>query len=283
MIAVKLVAIIALVSLMLDAGLHANAKTLMATLRDWRMLARTCLANFVVVPLVGYLVVHGLQLETFIGVGILWMAIAPGVPFVARTAGKAAGGNEDLAVDLTFVLPLLSVVTIPITAQLLLPHAGEAHVPMGLFVTKLLVFQLLPLIIGLVLAQRAPALSQTLKRPLAILVFAAVVALLVMLAPSLVRAVGAIQGSRGILAMMLIVFASLAAGWLLGGDPLENRHTLSVATALRNIGFCMTIAASYPRTTVASSVMTYFLVQFILVFVFSTGYRRSTRRTHAHA
>ena len=280
---IKLVALVALVSVMLDAGLHANRKSLVNALKDVRLLGRACLANFIIVPLAAVLIVHGLKLDTFIGVGILWMAIAPGVPFVARTAGKMAGGREDLAVDLTFLLPIISVVTIPLTAPLVLPQIGEAHANMGQYMTKLVLFQLLPLVVGLIIADRAPHFAKVLERPLALLFAASVVVLVILLIPDLSRAVMAIQGSRGILAILLIVIVSLVAGWLVAEDPIEHRHTISIATALRNVGLCLSIAAGYDRHTVAASVMTYFLVQFLLVFAMTTRYRRSTRRAHAPA
>jgi BASS family bile acid:Na+ symporter len=76
--------------------------------------------------------------------------------------------------------------------------------------------------------------------------------------------------------MLVIVLLSVAAGWLLGGPAVENRRTLGIATALRNIGTCAVIAtASFPDTLVGPTVLTYFLIQFIVTVLFRIYFHRS--------
>jgi predicted Na+-dependent transporter len=115
-----------------------------------------------------------------------------------------------------------------------------------------------------------------LQRPLLLLFAVAVVVLLVALGPALLKAVAAVYGSRGILAMLVIVLLSVLTGWVLGGPKDEYRRTLSIATALRNIGTCAVIAtASFPDTLVAPTVLTYFLVQFVVSVIFRAYFQRT--------
>ncbi len=52
-------------------------------------------------------------------------------------------------------------------------------------------------------------------------------------------------------AILVLVLLSIATGWILGGPQPEYRRTLSIATALRNIGTCTVIAtATFPDTLV---------------------------------
>lgn len=71
---------------------------------------------------------------------------------------------------------------------------------------------------------------------------------------------------------------SVVAGWLLGGPADANRHTLSIGTALRNIGLCATIAtASFPGTAVVSAVLVYLLIQAIVTTIVGTYFKRTAQ------
>ncbi|HEY6359378.1 MAG TPA: bile acid:sodium symporter [Vicinamibacterales bacterium] len=264
----KIVAIVMLVSLMLSSGMEINRERLMAALKDFGLTARALLANFIIVPILGVVLVRLFHLDGYVAVGFLLMAIAPGVPFLVRAAGRKPGGSLGFAAELAFIMPALSIVTIPLTVKFVLPPDAQAHVPAVQLGVTLLLFQLVPLLIGLLVADRAPALAGKLQRPLVLVFFVALLALLAILGPQLVKAVVAVYGSHGMLAMLVIVLLSVAAGWLLGGPNDQYRRTLSIATALRNIGTCAVIAtASFPDTLVGPTVLTYLLVQVLVTFL----------------
>jgi predicted Na+-dependent transporter len=272
----KIVAIVMLVSLMLSAGLEINREQLIAALRDVGLLVRALLANFIIVPIFGVVIVRLFHLEGDVAVGFLLMAIAAGVPFLVRAAGRQPGGSLGFAAALAFILPAVSIVTIPVTARFVLPPDAQQHVPAVQLVITLVIFQLVPLLIGILVADRAPALAGKLQRPITLVFFIAVLGLLVILGPSIVKAVTAVYGSRGMLAMLVIVVLSVATGWLLGGPAAANRRTLSIATALRNIGTCAVIAtASFPNTLVGPTVLTYLLVQFVVTIIFRIYFGRT--------
>lgn len=272
----KITALVMLISLMLSAGLEINREQLMAALKNVGLIARALLANFIIVPIFGVVFVRLFHVAGDVAIGVLLMAIAPGVPFLVRAAGRQTGGSLGFAAALAFIMPALSIITIPLTAPLVFPPDALAHVPAVQLGITLVIFQLVPLLIGLLVADRAPALAEKLKRPLTLVFFIAVIVLLVILGPSLVEAVTSVYGSHGILAMLVIVLLSVATGWLLGGPTGEYRRTLGIATALRNIGTCAVIAsASFPDTLVSPTVLVYFLVQFIVTVIFRIFFHRS--------
>lgn len=278
----KIAALVMLVSLMLGAGLESNREHLVAALKNYGLLARALLANFVFVPIIGVLMVRLFQLDAPIATGVLLMTIAPGVPFLVRAAGRQPGGSLGFAMALTFILPAISVVTIPITARLVLPLDAEAHLPLANFLTTLVLFQLVPLLIGLLIADRAPALAAKLVRPFTLVFFVAVLALLVLLFPTLVKSVTGVYGSHGLLAELSVVILSIGVGWLLGGPEAPYRRTLGIATALRNIGLCALIATTaFPDSLVAPTVFTYFLVQFIVTVIFRVVFHREAKAASA--
>ena len=271
----KVVAIVLLASLMLHTGLQVNLAHLTTCLRNYGLLGRALLANFILVPLYGVLFARLFHLSAPIATGVLLMAISPGVPFVVLGGGRRKGGSLGFAVELAFVLPALSIITVPVTAALVLPGA---HISTSSIVASLFIFQLVPLLIGIFLNERAPAVAARLQRVVGIIALIAVVLLFGLLGPGLVRAVATVYGSRGILAMLCIVVLSVLTGLLFGGSERAYRRTLSAGTALRNVGLAAVIAtASFGGGEVAAAVLTYLLVQIIVVGLVGVFYSRTAK------
>jgi BASS family bile acid:Na+ symporter len=263
----KVAAIVMLVSVMLSAGLEINVEHLLAALKNYGLFARALLANFIVIPIFGVLLARAFRLDEYVAIGFVLMALAPGVPFLVRAAGRTPGGSLGFAAALAFIMPALSIVTIPLTARfiftagLIAPAAAAGTIPFGRIAVTLVGFQLVPLLL---------------------LFFAAVVALLVILGPMLVQAVASVYGSRGMLAMLVLVLLSVGTGWILGGPSIQYRRTLSIATMLRNIGTCAVVAtATFPKTLVAPTVLTYFIIQFLISIIFRVYFHRGAARATA--
>jgi BASS family bile acid:Na+ symporter len=276
----KLLAVIMLVSLTFGAGLQVDREHLRAIVKRVGLLGRALLANFIIVPLLGVLLARVFRLPAPIATGFLLMAIAPGVPLVLASVRKR-GGRLALAVELAIFLPLLSIVTVPITAAWVLPASAEAELPLRQFATTLVLFQLVPILAGIVLGGRFPKLATRLGRPLQIIFFVTAVGLVALLAPQLARDVALIYGSGGLMAMLSLALLSMVTGWLLGGPEPEDRRVLGIGTTLRNIGLCALIAtASFGDSLVEASVLAYLFVQMIVSTLFGMYFARRTRKAH---
>lgn len=274
----NLVVIVLLVSLMLQTGLSLNWENFRSALGNYGLLGRALLANVILVPLFALLVVRAFGLEEYIAIGILLMAIAPGVPLVVRSGGRAAGGSLGFALALGFLMPTIAVVTAPLTARLLFPAAAAAEVSIARTIVSLVLLQIVPLAIGMLTAQRAPALAEKLGRPLLLVFALSIAALFVLLGPALVKSVASVYGSYGILTAIVVVAFSLAIGWLLGGPDVRYRHTLSIGTALRNVGLAALIAtSSFPGTAAVAMVLAYFIVQIIAAAIAAKYFARGAK------
>ncbi|MBV8066997.1 MAG: bile acid:sodium symporter [Candidatus Eremiobacteraeota bacterium] len=277
----KILAVVTLVSLTLGAGLQVDRDHLRAILKNIGLLGRALLANFVIVPLLGVLIAKVFRLPGPIATGFLLMAIAPGVPFVLAQVRKR-GGSLGFAVALAFFLPLLSIVTVPITADLVLPTAAKAQLPMARFVMTLVLFQLVPLLVGIIAGGTWPTAAAKLARWLQIVFFATAILLVVSLMPTIARDVGIIFGSGGMWAAFCLVILSLGSGWLLAGPRREDRRVLAIGTGLRNIGLGALIAtSSFGRPEVAAMVIAYFLIQFIVVSIVGVYFTRTAEKAPA--
>ncbi|HKE36014.1 MAG TPA: bile acid:sodium symporter [Candidatus Baltobacteraceae bacterium] len=274
----KLVSAIMLVTLTLGAGLEINRAHLAAMLKNARLLSKVVFGNFIVVPIIGVLLARAFALDSDIATGFLLMAIAPGVPFVLVGARKK-GGRLALAVTMALLFPLLSVVTVPITASLVLPPDREASLPVLQFVATLVLFQFVPVLVGMFIAYRFPESVAKLEKVIKLLFPLTILILLVFLGPRLIADIGAVYGSRGMLAIACIVVLSMLTGWLLGGPGEHERVTSSLGTALRNIGLCALVATSSfgTHSRIVSTVLVYLLIQFVLTMIAGAAFRRNIK------
>jgi BASS family bile acid:Na+ symporter len=267
----KILAIILLVTLMFPIGLQVDREELGAIFKNAGLLIRALLANVVLVPAFAMLLVRVFHLKDLIAIGLLLMAICPGVPFVVLGGGVKKGGSLGFAVALAFILPAASVLTVPLTVGLVLP--GETAVATENIVISLVLFQLVPLLVGMLVKARFPAIAARLVKPVGLVCVAVILVVLVALAKIWFVSVTAVYGSLGILAMLTLVILSLLTGWILGGPERSHRRTLGVGTALRNPGLAALIAATNFGSVTEAAVMTYLLVQFVVVMVFGITYK----------
>jgi BASS family bile acid:Na+ symporter len=78
------------------------------------------------------------------------------------------------------------------------------------------------------------------------------------------------------------VVLSFAIGWLLGGPARENRRVLGIGTALRNIGLGALIAtSSFATPLVASTVITYFVIQLVVTTILGMYFTRTAKEAMA--
>jgi BASS family bile acid:Na+ symporter len=195
------------------------------------------------------------------------MAISPGVPFLPLIAGTKKGGSAGLATGLAVILPAVSIITVPITAPLVLPADAAAHITLASFIVSLLLIQLLPLCVGLFIRARFDKIAPTLTKLVAIVLIVAAVVVLFYLVPQMGKAFAAVYGSRGLMASLLII--------VLGGKTAEYRVTLSISTIMRNIGLATLIATENFHDTVAGAVvLAYFVMQFIFANVIGMYFKR---------
>jgi BASS family bile acid:Na+ symporter len=277
----KIVAIIALISLTFGAGLDVNLERLIAVLKNVSLLVRALLANFVIVPLLGVLIAKLFRLPPLVASGFLLMAIAPGVPFVLLGVRKK-GGRLGLAVELAVLLPLISLVTVPLTAELVLPTQISGELPLGQFVVTLLLFQVLPLLIGIVVGDRAPSIAPRLARISQLVFFATILVVLILLAPKFANSVALVYGSHGMLAILCLTLLSMATGWLLGGPAHEDQRILGIGTTLRNIGLCLVIStANFREPLLTATVLTYLLIQIIISSIFGRIFMQRAKQEAA--
>jgi BASS family bile acid:Na+ symporter len=256
---INLVVTIALIEMMVTVGLRVTFAEIIDTGKDWPLVARAALANYVLVPAVAIILLLLFQAGPMVAAGFLVLAVCPGAPFGPPFA-RIAHADVPAAVGLMVILAGSSAVFSPLLLSLLLPwlSGGEAAQvgPIGL-VGTLLITQLLPLLAGLLVNHWRPKLAARLVDPLERVskMLNLSVAGLVLITQFQMLAEIRLTAFIG---MLLLLAATLAIGWLCGGPAAESRKTMALTTALRNAGLGLVIVTgAFAGTPAATAALAY--------------------------
>lgn len=235
---------------MFSIGLRVSGGELLDVVRNRALFMRTLVANCLVIPAIGFLLVHIFPLTPDATVGILLLAAIPGTPIALQFTRKAKT-RLAFAASMTFVLSLVSVAMAPLAIGVVPQTARQNQQPILLLVTAIVLYIALPLCAGLWVAKLAPRIAPRLVLPLGILATAAF--LFLMWETRLVRreAFDAIRGRGTIAAMLLLLFLSMWIGWMTGGPDRESRRVLATSTGMRSVVVVLYIARyCFPGTGV---------------------------------
>jgi BASS family bile acid:Na+ symporter len=142
---------VTLIEMMVAIGLSVSIADLVDVARDWRLLTRAALANYVFVPLAAIGLLLLFHAQPTVRAGFLILAVCPGAPY-GPPLTAIAKGRVAVAVGLMVILAGTSAVVAPLLLGLLLPLMAGAQplaVDAARMVITLLATQLAPLAVGL--------------------------------------------------------------------------------------------------------------------------------------
>jgi BASS family bile acid:Na+ symporter len=272
----NLLVTVTLVEMMVAIGLGVTFGELAGVARNWKLVGRAALANYVCVPAVTVALLLLFHAHPMVAAGFLVLAVCPGAPY-GPPFTAIAKGNVARSVGLMVILAGSSAVLAPVLLRVLLPIVSADQpvaVDAGRMVRALLVTQLVPLCAGLVVRHYRPLLAAKVRDPATLVskvLNLAVVGLI------LVTQFGMLTTIRlvGLVGMMTLLIASLAAGWLLGGPGRDNRKAMTLTTALRNVGVGLVIATgAFAGTPAVTAVLAYGLVAILGSLLLAVGWGR---------
>jgi BASS family bile acid:Na+ symporter len=274
---INILVTITLIEMMVLIGLRATFAELAQTVRDWRLVARAGVANYLLVPAAAVILLLLFDANPMVAAGFLVLAACPGAPFGPPFAGIARA-NVPKAIGLMVILAGSSAVISPVLLQLLLPwvSGGEApRIDLIAMVGSLLITQLLPLLLGLMVRHWRPRLADTLLGPFElvskVLNLCVAGSILVTQFPMLMDI-----RLRGFAGMLVLLAASLVIGWLAGGSGSDNRRTMALTTALRNVGVGLVIVTgNFAGTPAVSAALAYGIIEVFGSLLVALWWRRS--------
>jgi predicted Na+-dependent transporter len=237
----KLSGLTFVVASMVAMGLSLTMSQIIAPLRNVRLVILSLLANFVLVPLIAYVILRVIPLAEPLRIGLILLATAAGAPFLPKLA-QVAKGNIAFSVGLMVLLMVVTIIYMPLVLPLVL--SGVAVDPWAI-AQSLIVLMLLPLGIALFIRAKLPETAATYQPVMNKVSSVAILILLVVgLSLNLSNIVGLI-GSGGILALLLFLIATFAIGFVLGlRVDAGVRSVMGLGTAQRNISAAIVVGAS---------------------------------------
>jgi len=187
-----------------------------------------------------------------------------------RKKAAKVSGDDDYAPSLQLVLASLSIVTVPLSLDLLsaLFPARQAHVSSWAVASQVGRAQILPLLAGMALRAASPTWADRLARPLgkvAAILLAAIGVLVLVMQGKLLLLVGV----GGYVTVALAAVAAILLGHLLGGPDRSTRSALAIACAVRNPGIALLVVQlNFAGRGAGAVVLTYVLVSAILLAVY---------------
>ncbi|WP_234996645.1 bile acid:sodium symporter family protein [Planktothrix sp. PCC 11201] len=229
------------------------------------LLLRSLVSVFIAVPLLGALtmLIPGLTVAQHIGI---WaMITCPGAPMIPFKSLQA-GGNAKFVASLQFMVCILAIISIPLTVMILAQFSPNEPWLSPQEIAKQIFFaQVLPMGIGVLLAEYAPKFAEDLVEPATkIAKFMLLLVVIILLAVSLEKVLNA--GFTAYLAMAFLSITSLACGHFLGGSEPDTQTVLAYSTATRNAGLAVLLVSlnfpnlDYVKGGIINTLITYALM-----------------------
>ncbi len=223
---------------MASMGLSLKMKQIIEPLKNIRLVILALVINFILVPIVAYVITLVLPLDESLEIGLILVATAAGAPFLPKLA-EISKGNVAFSVGLMVLLMVVTIIYLPLVLPLLLQ--GVAVSPWDI-AQSLIVMMLLPLAIGLFINARyeetAAKMQPTFGQASNIAILVLTVLGLVLNFSDMIDLVG----SFGILAGIIFIIASLVIGYLLGGSDNGIKNVMGLGAGQRNISAALVVA-----------------------------------------
>ena len=269
---INLLSYLFVVLYMFSVPLETTRGEIIGYLKDFNLMGRALLANFVVIPILGIIIAQFFDLPPDFRTGFLLLAMAPG-GLLALQFARVSKGNRVFAVALLLVFCLLAILITPLFVYLFFSKEGSGRLPFGWLTMMLLLLIVVPLVVGRMLQkiipEQAPKLGLWLGRlSIVIFIIAAV------MAGKYKSPAIKLMGTNGIAAIVLLILGAWVVGWLLGGPEIRNRKVLAIASSMRNAGVCLPIASNYfagTEVTVPILAFSGLMIPMNMVFALVTG------------
>jgi predicted Na+-dependent transporter len=223
---------------MLALGFSLPRTGIPGPLKDKKLIFLLIIANFVLVPLLVYLLFKGLNLPLGLSTGLVLMGAAAGVPFLPRIV-QVGGENYTLAGVVAMFLTVLSVLYISFLLIALLPGVT---INLPVIILALVLLLLIPLLTGLLVRSRKEQAAIKFGPWLSKISYASIIVSFGAVFWVYFSELSQIVGSKGFFAALVLVLVAFGIGWLFGGDDPGKKKVLAFGTAQRNLAIAAVIA-----------------------------------------
>ena len=232
-ILLKITLMLFMVGNLLDLGLRLDLKVALRGFRDVRFITLTVVWGFILCPALGYLLAKVIPLAPPVAMGLILMTLGPGGPMLPLMVDKARG---DLNFTATFTLltTLGTVVFLPVMVPVLVQGLT---VTTWMVAKPMLLFILLPLVIGVVMKVRwesfASSIQPFVNKATKIDTLLMLVLVFGVYGKGMLGTVGTFAAGAQFVFLTIVTAGSY---WLSFGMPERQKSVLSIGVCCRQIG-----------------------------------------------
>lgn len=247
---------------MLAMGTSLTMPQIIQPLKNIRLVLLVLLANFVLIPLLAYVIMLVIPLEQSLQIGLVVLATAAGAPFLPKLV-QIAKGDVAFGVGAMVMLMVVTIVYVPVVLPLMLP--GVEVNPWDI-AKSLIVLMLVPLAIGLLVKAYAPDSAEHIQPLMNKVSGVAILGLMVVGLGLNISNILNLIGTNGILALLIFVAGSFLIGTLMGGRDASVRSVTGLGTAQRNVSAAIVVVAqNFSGTNTLAFVLVAAIVMLLLL------------------
>lgn len=225
---------------MLSIGLQVNFSDISLLLQRKFLLLKSFVANFIIVPAIGIVMAKIFPFSPEVSLAFIALALTPGGLSAIQFGSKIKGESAYIGF-IVLMLSILAVFISPFLISFFLPKGVVLIIPYLEILLFLVVFLLLPLIIGIIIHHKLTESTHKISKFFALLGTIAFVTMIILTLGVRRTAISA-HMLEIVLIMLLFIFLTMLVGWLMGGPERKTRQVLTIVTSMRNIAICLAIA-----------------------------------------
>lgn len=234
----NLMGLVFVLGTIISMGLGLTMAQITGPLRNVRFVIMALLANFVVAPIVAFILIRLFALDEPLAVGLLLVSLAAGAPGLPKMA-EFAKVDTAVATSLMALLVVATIIIMPIVLPLLLTGVSVTFWDIA---SGLIFVILVPLAVSLFVRWRWEELAVHAKPFFTQASTFSLLALMVLMVILNFSNVVGLFGAGGMLASLILVILTIVGGYLLGGLGGSNTWVQALGAGQRNIAAAMVVA-----------------------------------------
>jgi predicted Na+-dependent transporter len=232
--------LIYIVSTMLSMGLNFFPKQFLEPLKDKSLILKSLAANFILLPVVTYIILQIIPLNQGLVIGLILMAAGAGSPFMLKLV-QFMKADMAFAVGLMLILSIVTLFYMPLVLSILLPGVSVNPISIA---SSLLVLIFIPLIIGTIVKSRYTEIAKTIQPTFNQISNIFIVIVVVLYLGLNYKDFLAVFGTGALIASIIFILAAFLMGYLLGGPSENTKSVLGMGTAIRNSSAAFVVAVT---------------------------------------
>ena len=256
-------------------GLSLTMQQITGPLRNLRFVVMALLANFVVPPILAFILIRIFSLDESLAVGLLLVSLAAGAPALPKTA-VFAKVDTAVATGLMVLLVVSTIIILPIALPLLLTGISVTFWDIA---SGLVYLILIPLALSLFVRARYSDAAGSAQPMFAQASNLSLLILMVLMVVLNFNNVVGLLGSGGLLASLILVILTTAGGYLLGKLGKAGDWLQGLGAGQRNIAAAMVVATMNFSNDEVVMVVVYSLIGMIIIIplALELGKRAATK------